>query len=367
MIRHFHPLGIAVALILASRPTPVSAADSTDPRIRTVRIPDAARVTKATLGPGDIIHVVSDGPDGPFYTRSADAGRTFKKPIRIVDLEGKPAGLQYTAWDLAVGADGKVHVALGSNAWKLKLPQEEWSFHYASLPPGADRFEPVRNLNRKPSEGFSLATGRDGEVAAAYLSGKLLAMTSRDGGATFTAGSEIDPAWNPCDCCTTSLTFGADGKLALLYREETDNLRDMYVVLRAPGPVGRTTRTRISTTPWNVTACPMTYFSIQPAPDGYVAAWPTKGRIYYARLDAAGQVLPPGEIATAGSNGMRTGVWAATASDRSTLVAWKNEDRLGWQLHDSQGKPVGKPESVPSKGPGAAGVLLSDGRFLLFP
>ena len=111
----------------------------------------------------------------------------------------------------------------------------------------------------------------------------------------------------------------------------------------------------------------MTYFALASTESGYVTAWPTKGQVYFARLDQGGAVLPPGEIKTPGTTGMRTGVLALSALDGVTLVAWKNKEVLGWQLYDAQGKPQGEPGSATSAGNGAAGVVLRDGRFLVFP
>jgi hypothetical protein len=225
----------------------------------------------------------------------------------------------------------------------------------------------LRNINHKPSEGFSLTAGAGGSVTASFLSGKIYAMTSRDGGATFSEPTEPDPSWNPCRCCTTSTAYGADGRLALLYREETDNERDIWLGLWDPVGGGKPARTRISGTPWKIAACPMTYFTVVPAAKGFVAAWPTKGEVYFARMDKDGAVLPPGEIKTPATSGMRTGVLALGAPDGTTLIAAKNRDALGWQLYDANGSPQGKPGSAPSAGSGAAGVVLPSGKFLLFP
>jgi len=256
---------------------------------------------------------------------------------------------------------------MGNNAWKLKLPQEEWSLYYASLAPGAQAFAPVRNLNRKPSEGFSLAADEREAVTACFLSDQLFAMVSRDGGESFGASAEINPAWDPCNCCTTSAAYGRDGKLAVLYREETNNDRDIYVALWDQSHDVKPVHRRVSTSGWNVNTCPMTYFTITPAESGYVAAWPTKGQIYFARLDKNGGILSPGEIKTPGTSGMRTGVLALSASDGATLIVWKNKGTLGWQLYDTQGEPVGVPDSIASSGNGAAGVVLRNGDFVLFP
>ena len=125
---------------------------------------------------------------------------------------------------------------MSNNAWKLKRPQEEWSLYFASLAPEARAFSPVWNLNRKPSEGFGLAADEKGTVTATFLSSKLFAMFSRDNGETFTSSADLDPSWNPCDCCTTSAVYGQDGNLALLYREETNNERDMFLVVAMPNP-----------------------------------------------------------------------------------------------------------------------------------
>ena len=340
------------------------ASERTD-RVTTVRVSSAGQPMKAQLGSDGTIHVLLDAENGPVYVRSRDGGRTFSEAISTAD-SSKP-GLKFQAADLAVGKVGRVHVAMANNAWKLKLPEEEWGFYYASLAPDAKAFSPVRNINRKPSEGFSLAADESGDVTGCFLSGKLFAMASHDGGANFEAYREIDSNWNPCDCCTTAATYGSDGKLALLYREETDNERDMFLILADPRGGAKPWRGRISETRWKLAACPMTYYTISATSSGYVAAWPTKGEIYFTRLDRDGKVLPPGEVKTPGRSGMRAGVLALSAPDGATLIGWKNKDVFGWQVYSAKGEPAGQPGSISGAGSGAAGVALRDGRFLLLP
>jgi hypothetical protein len=336
-------------------------------RVSAFRVPAAKQVIKAQAGADGTIHLLFDAEDGPCYARSTDDGATFSPPIALVDKASQKPGLKYSAADFSVGKDGRVHVALSSDAWRLKLPEEEWSLYYASLGPGAKAFSPLRNLNRKPSEGFSLAADERGNVAACFLSGKLYTMISHDNGKTFTSPAEPNPAWDPCNCCTSSAAFGPDGRLAVIYREETNNDRDMWVILSDPKAHSEPVRRRLSGTSWNFNACPMTYYTINRTPTGYVAAWPTKGQVYFAQLDKDGRVLPRGEIKTPGTTGMRTGTTAVTASDGTTLVTWKNKDILGWQLYDAEGNPVGEPASVSSPGSGAAAVARRDSTFLVFP
>ena len=359
-------LAAILCVIFANSILPVHSADDAD-RVSTARIPGGLKAGKAQAGPDGAIHVVADSDAGPQYVVSRDGGKTFSTPIPIVDPAARKPGLKFIAWDLAVGKESRVHVALGTNAWQLKLPKEEWGYFYAALAPGAKAFTPVRNINHKPSEGFSIAAGDRGAVVATFLAGKIYTMSSRDGGATFSEPAEPDASWNPCKCCTTSVAYGTDGKLALLYREETNNDRDVWLSLIDPSGKGKASHTRISITPWKIAACPMTYFTVVPNAKGYIAAWPTKGQIYFAQLDKDGTVLPPGEIKTPGTNGMRTGVTALTAADGATLIAWKNNDTLGWQLYDAKGQAQGSAGSAPSAGSGAAGVTLANGKFVLIP
>jgi hypothetical protein len=334
-------------------------------KVTTVAVPGGGKPVVAKIDKAGAIHLLFDSDDGPKYTTSTDNGVTFVPAIAVVSGGSRQSGLEYSAWDLAVGKAGRIHVAMATNAWKLKLPQAEWGFFYANLDPGASAFSPVRNINKKPSEGFSLAADEEGNVTACWLSGKLYANISHDGGESFAPYVEIDASYDPCNCCTTSAAYGADGKLAVLYREETGNERDMYLVLWDQR-TGRKTRTRVGRTSWRIDACPMTYYNVAPDGRGFVAAWPTKGQIYFTRVDARGQPSSQSEIKTPGKSGMRTGVLALTASDGTTLVAWTNDGQIGWQLYDVETQPLGSPGSVKTSGNGVAGVVGGDGRFILF-
>jgi hypothetical protein len=135
---------------------------------------------------------------------------------------------------------------------------------------------------------------------------------------------------------------------------------------------GKVARKRVSTTPWKIDACPMTYYSISPIAGGYLAVWPTKGDVYYARLDEQGQLLAPVEVKTPGTAGMRSGVVASADAAGNTLVAWKKNGELGWQLFGKDGRPAGESGTVgtagtaKSPGNGVAGALVGDGKWILF-
>jgi len=334
-------------------------------KVVTAKIPGNGQPMAAKTDAAKTIHLIFDTSNGPQYAASRDNGKTLSKPIPLVDQGARKPGLEFLTWDMAVTADGTVHVALGNNAWKLKLPKEEWGYFYTSLQPGEKAFAPLRNINHTPSEGFSLAVDDHGIVSAIWMADKLFANISQDGGKNFAETVEIDPMLNPCNCCTTSCAYGSDGRLAILYREETNNERDMYVALWDQKQ-NSVTKSRVSTTPWVIDSCPMTYYSINRSVDGYVIAWPTKGQIYFARLDADGGRQSPQEVKTPGSNGMRTGIVTIPTPDGQTLVLWNKDDQIGWQLYDNRGRASGGPGSAKTTGKGAAGVLAKNGELVVF-
>lgn len=351
------PLGLLAGLTLAA---------GAEPQVQVTPVPGLTQLVKARRTTDGVIHVVADGPGGPRYGRSLDDGVTFGPAQPVVVAADLPAGLEFSAEDLAVGPDGRVHVVLSSNGWKLKRPQEEWGFYYAQLAPGDAVFTRLQNLNGRPSEGFSLTAGPNGLVVASFLSGRLFTQISTNGGTTFGPSTELNPTWNPCDCCTTALATGPDGKVALLYREETDNFRDPHVAVWEAGRPVAPRRTRLGQARWHLAGCPMTYFSLEATSSGYVAAWPTEGRVSFARLDAGGAMTPTGEVMTPGKTGMRQRVLALASPTGDILIAWTEAGSLRWQAYDSAGQARGATGQVPATGKHAVGVALPDGQFRLF-
>src|SRR6185295_2685211 len=170
------------------------------PKVNLATVPAGGGAVVAKTDANGVIHLLYDVAAGPQYARSTDGGKTWSRLVAIVDRNSQKPGLKFDVWDMAIGKGGRVHVALGTNAWKLKLPQSEWGYFYASLAPGAKAFSKVRNINSKPSEGFSLAADDKGNVTACWMADKLYANISRDEGKTFAPYVEIDALYNPCNC-----------------------------------------------------------------------------------------------------------------------------------------------------------------------
>ena len=138
------------------------------------------------------------GTDGPIPLLNSSEGPLceidrYRGVVQRADFRRRYGGAETRVeirWirDLAISRGSRVYVAMGNNPWKLKLPQQ------AGPSPAllqAMRLFPIRNLNRKPSEGFALAADGRGKVPATFLSDKLFAIASRDDGTTFTESAKL--------------------------------------------------------------------------------------------------------------------------------------------------------------------------------
>src|SRR5215472_10013826 len=109
-------------------------------RVTIIPVPNRGQAVSAKIDAEGTIHLLYDSADGPQYVKSTDNGKTFSPAIAVVDEKSRRPGLEFHGADMAVGKGNRVHVAMSTNGWKLKLPEEEWGFYYASLDPGAKAF-----------------------------------------------------------------------------------------------------------------------------------------------------------------------------------------------------------------------------------
>src|SRR5262245_39493099 len=143
--------------------------------VTTVPVPEGGSPVVARIDAQGTIHLLYNTADGPKYVKSSNNGKTFDTPIPVIGDAARKPGLEFDACDMAVDKGNRVHVALMTNAWQLKLPEEEWGLYYTNLDADSKVFARVRNINNTPSEGFSFAADDNGTVTACWLSGKLYA------------------------------------------------------------------------------------------------------------------------------------------------------------------------------------------------
>ena len=330
--------------------------------VQVARTPGDGAVPDAEIDGNGTVHVVYVAGQDAFYAKSTDSGKTFGAPMRINSEPGSvhPAHM-FRGPDVALGQGGRVHVVWYVNAYQRKLPKDQWGVFYSHIDPGQNAFAPGRNLNHTPSDNYSITANGNGEVAVVWMAAKLFVTESRDNGETF-ADSEAVPVADPCECCASRTFFSPEGTLYIDYREKANNLRDMHLLARVKAN-GTFSKQKISSTPWQVNACPMAGTFLNGARSGLIMAWETKGQIFYSRFDPARALVQPPEIKAAAK-----GKWpiALAAPDGTVLVSWKNGSNLAWQRFDAADKPIGAAESQASRNPHRhAGVVTKDGNFLL--
>ncbi|MDB6131644.1 MAG: hypothetical protein JWM04_2751, partial [Verrucomicrobiales bacterium] len=299
------------------------------PAVDIVSTPNSGQVPDAEIDNSGAIHVAYVLGDNAYYAKSGDNGKTFSKSLLINSETNSvhPANM-FRGPDLAVGANGRVHVIWYSNGYQRKLPQDQWGVFYSHLDSGQNRFADGLNLNHKPSDNYSLAANSEGDVSVIWMAGKLFVTSSRDNGETFPATETVTNA-NPCECCASRALFNGHN-LFIDYRDKTDNIRDMQLLVREPSQVAFSNR-KISTDPWPITGCPMTGTYLSKRGDSALMAWETKGHVYYGRVDTK-STNRPNEVKVS-----EKGKWpvALAGADGTVLVSWKEGATLHWQLFDA--------------------------------
>ncbi len=344
-------------LLLATFATLVHAA-----QVTVLSVPNRGLTPDAEVDAAGVIHLAYTVSNDVFYARSSNEGAGFSAPWRVnSELNTSHAGM-FRGPDLALGQAGRPHVIWYSNGYQRKLPKDQWGVLYSHLAADEKFFVPARNLNRKPSDNYSLAATAQGRLAVFWMADGLFLQESLDNGATFGAAKKITLA-DCCECCASRAQFLPDGSLLCAYRDKENNARDMFLLAQSKNSA-EFIRAKLSVTPWSVQACPMTGTFISPTKDGAVAAWETKGQIYFARCDAAGRKTAKPEVAL----GVR-GKYpiALVAPDGTLLVTWKRANAVEWQLFDSGDQPLGAVQSAPGGNPHRhAAVVTKRGDFRVF-
>jgi hypothetical protein len=348
-------LAAAAAITLAA----ASPVGSVSESVRVLKTPSGGEVPDAEIDVSGTIHVAYVKGDNAFYAKSVE-GNEFTEPVRINSEPNTvhPANM-FRGPDVAVGKNGRVHVIWYVNAYQRKRPHNEWGVFYSYFDPGSDQFAPPKNLNRKPSDNYSLAADEQGNVAVVWMAEQLFLTFSKNNGKSFE--TETVSAADPCECCASRALFDRDGTLLIAYRDKANNARNMHLLGRERITNAFANR-RLSTTEWEINACPMTGTFLARSGVKASAAWETKGSACYARLEP-NAAFPPKEIKVTAR-----GKWplALMASDGTVLASWKEGSTLFWRLLDGADKPLDDVQSVPSPNSHRhAGVMIPNGRFVL--
>lgn len=310
-----------------------------DTKILTLETPADVHAPQAAVDAKGRVFVVYASAALVSMSISSDSGASFGAPV-------------------AVGRIGKIAVGMRRGPRVAALPQAvvvsaiggargdghdgdlvAWRSTTAGISWGA----PVRvsDLPGSAREGLhAMAAGRKGELACAWIDvrsgkGEVYAAFSGDEGATFGANRLVyhSPEGSVCECCHPSLAFDAQGTLYVMFRNQLDGARDMYVTESKDGGKTFSTTRKIGTGTWKIAACPMDGGALAVDAAGKVTSiWRREQTLFQAEIGARAiteRELKPGEQA-----------WIA-AGDRGPYCAWLTQ-RGGdlWVLQPRSPEPT---------------------------
>jgi hypothetical protein len=338
-----------------------------------LRVPDKGIQPQVAVDGKGTVHLIyfsGDPAHGDiFYVRSETGGDKFSRPLRVNSGAGSAIAIgNIRGAHLALGKNGRVHVAWnGSDKAEPKGPGNA-PMLYARLNDAGTAFEPQRNLIQSAAVldgGGSLAADGAGNVYVSWHSPPpgvrgegnrcVWVAHSADDGKTFAAAKRAnDEPTGACGCCGMRAFADSKGTVYMLYRAAREDVhRDMYLLTSADkGEHFRGEKVH----EWQVTTCPMSSEAFAEGGGEVLAAWETDGQVYYCRIDqATGKRSPP--VAAPGRAQGRKHPVVAVNTRGETLLAWtegmgwSKGGSLGWQVFDKDGKatgPKGRADGVPT-------------------
>jgi len=354
-----------------------------------IRTPDGGIQPQAAVDEKGTLHVIyfRGNPAGGdiYYVRRMAGDEGFSTPIRV---NSRPSSAIATGTirgaHLAVGRAGRVHVSwMGSRTAEPRGPNGASPMLYTRLDEARTAFEPQRNVLQVAAGldgGGSVAADRTGHVYVAWHANgdgegernrRVWIARSDDDGRTFARETAVagEPT-GACGCCGMRAFADAKGILYVLYRAATEDVhRDMYLLTSSDHA---TSFRQVRLQDWEINACPMSTASLHQAADAVVAAWETKGQVYFAMVDSATS-RPPVPIAALGPVGRRKHPAVASNARGETLLVWTEDTgwnkggSLAWQVYGRDGRPTGVGGSAGGVAVWSlpAAAVLPDGRFVI--
>lgn len=159
----------------------------------------------------------------------------------------------------------------------------------------------INDVAGAPREGLhAMAATPDGLVALAWLDlrekgTRIYTAVSRDHGVTWSADNlaYASPSGSVCECCHPSVAINTDAAMAVMFRNNLDGNRDMYVARSRDwahlGPPKKS-----GTGSWKLNACPMDGGALVLDGNDAISVWRRENDVYLAPLGHEEQRLGPG-------------------------------------------------------------------------
>jgi hypothetical protein len=140
-----------------------------------------------------------------------------------------------------------------------------------------------------------MAASPDGSVFCAWLDllsrkTEVYGARSRDGGATWEPDRLVyrTPRGSVCECCHPLVAHGPAGELLVMWRNQLQGARDLYLARSGDGGVTFAPAEKLGKGTWTLNACPMDGGAVAMGPGNLVESiWMRQGDVFSAR---------PGEV-----------------------------------------------------------------------
>lgn len=383
----------AAALGLLVAPTRAAKRNPPTPSVNLVRVPGGGIQPQAALDSKGTLHLVyytGDPAHGDlYYVHSADRGATFSAPIQVNSHPGSA---------IAAGNIRGAHIAIGRNnrvmvAWDgtyeldragVTKPWMKKPMVFTRLNDAGTAFEPERNVIHSAyglDGGGAVAADQSGDVYVFWhapspgtegeANRRVWVARSTDDGRTFAPEKPaFDQPTGACGCCGMFAFADHRNNVYALYRSATEVVhRDIYLL--SSHDRGETFQgTDIAQ--WEIGACTISMQSLSETSAGILAAWETRGNVFYGVIDpATGRMSAP--VAMPGDAQGRKYPSVAGNSRGENLVAWAEGMKwakggsVAWQVFDAQGQPEGAPGRAEGVAPWSlvAAFARPDGGFTI--
>lgn len=304
---------LSLGLIASHRP---ASADS-EPTIATVSSDPGAKQPQATVDAQGRIHVAFGIGNTVWCASTTDGGREFAAPVQVGSVPtlalGMRRGPRIAATDQAV-----VVTAIGGKEGKGR---DGDLLAWRSTDHGRTWAGPSRVNSQKASarEGLhALAAGPKGDLFCVWLDDRhqrkeVFGSRSSDGGATWEPDHLIyrSPETSVCPCCHPSVTYGPDGTLYVMWRNDVNGARDLYLTRSTDGGQTFASAEKLGKGTWPLNACPMDGGAVAAGPGHRVeTVWMRNGSMFAAE---------PGQPERDLGHGVQG--WAAAGPD-GLYAAW---------------------------------------------
>jgi hypothetical protein len=297
---------------------------------------------------GSDVYLATGTGDTISVARSADGGTTFAAPVAI--SAGRLALGRHRGPRIAVTADAVIVAAIagakgGGADGDVRL--------YRSRDRGRTWLKPIV-INDVPGaarEGLhALAANDAGVVAVAWLDlrskgTRVYAATSRDHGANWSPDTLVytSPSGSVCECCHPSLAIDTAGGIAVMFRNQVDGHRDMYVARSADGRTFPAAVKQGGGT-WRLDACPMDGGGLAEDAGQLHAVWRREMTIFATAVPGpARSATPPANATANAEHAVGSGRDPAIAAAGGHVdVAWTGKDGVALRQDDKPVRTLGR-------------------------